>query len=96
MAHADYDCCAVCDDKLSYNEDAMTKGEICSSCLKSLNQTHNLNVWGVEDFIAWIDKTPAKEVEKILKAVGFSYCCYWNAVDEAVALKLLDVDFTIF
>ena len=37
MAHGDYDCCAVCDCKLSYNStNPYTKEEICVDCLKAL------------------------------------------------------------
>ena len=39
MAHGDYNCCAVCDSKLEYSNDAQTKEELCSWCAVNLAQS---------------------------------------------------------
>ena len=86
MTHADYDCCAICDSKLRYSNDASTKGELCSSCLKGL-RSHGLNIIDVSELIEWIKSNDKGTVSKILQAVGFKFCCYLNDIDDLVKTK---------
>lgn len=83
MAHADYDCCAICDSKLSYSTDALTKEGICPSCLKDL-RSQGLNILDVGELTEWINSNDKDTVSKILQAVGFRFCYYYNAIDDLV------------
>jgi len=87
MAHAGYDCCAICDSKQSYNEEAYTKEEICSHCLKAL-RAEGLSILDVSELLAWIQSTEPTIVRATLISVGFSFCYYPNAVDRTVAYVL--------
>ena len=54
MAHGDYNCCAICDDKLYYGGlNAETKEEICSSCHAALAKRGAI-IENVDDLIKWI------------------------------------------
>lgn len=87
MAHADYDCCAVCDRKLAYNSPgAETKAEICPECEKALALV-SLVFDSVDALIQWIKDTDKQAVWLALYAIGFRRCHYPNEVDNAVAEK---------
>jgi hypothetical protein len=97
MAHADYECCAVCDSKQDYAEDACAKDVLCTDCLKDLRAA-GVYVLDVDEFITWITETDPYEVASVLvrtayqrssKGVYFSQCYYRNPVDSAVYQKLL-------
>lgn len=85
MAHADYDCCAICDCKLSYAgyADADTKESICETCLKRL-QKEGLPIVAVDQLLKWIETAPKAELREKLQRLGFRACYYKNDVDEAV------------
>ncbi len=87
MAHADYDCCAVCDSKMAFSCDPETKGDICSHCVAALAR-QGVIIPDVDALIDYITRTPAEELSRILAAVGFRYCYYSNRVDDAVRAKL--------
>ena len=36
MAHADYACCACCDSKVYYKENAASKSVLCERCAEKL------------------------------------------------------------
>ena len=93
MAHADYDCCAICDSKLRYVgfTDAKTKEEICSSCLVKLRDM-GLHIITVDELIEWINKTPKDSVIEILRKLDFRACYYANKVDNAVEKKGIKFD----
>ena len=83
MAHADYDCCAVCDTKMNYSHDAEAKTSICTDCLRSLH-ANGVMVYETDDLISWMtanDNTAKRKVQ-ILKSVGFTECHYGNDVDD--------------
>lgn len=87
MAHADYDCCAVCDSKLCYNPmDPRTKKSICSSCLRRLHE-HDVWVYTPQELIDWIRRTDKETVARTLYDVGFQFCFYTNEVDLALREK---------
>lgn len=83
MAHADYDCCAICDDKISYSGFATpaTKEDICTKCRRLL-QNRNINVVDKEQLLEWIKNTP--DAKKIPTDIGYQKCYYKNDVDEAL------------
>lgn len=89
MAHGDYNCCAVCDCKLEYSNNAQTKSRICESCLIKLRD-HKLNIITVEEFAAWVEKTDKAEVKRILESIGYSQCFYTNSLDELIKKKIRD------
>ena len=91
MAHADYNCCAVCDSKLSYaGFSATAKEEICSRCVANLAEK-GVIVHDVDELIEWIKNEDAEKVAKVLKDVGFRFCYYSNTVDEIVERKIGDM-----
>jgi len=91
MAHADYNCCAICDSKLNYaGFDATTKEEICSCCVANLAEK-GVIVHDVDELIEWIKNEDAGKVAKILKDMGFRFCYYSNTVDEIVEKKIGDM-----
>lgn len=85
MAHADYECCAICDCKMHYNPYAESKRMICSSCLRAL-RIAGVDVTGIGDLIGWMKNHPAEEVLKTLRNIGFRECYYENPIDETYAL----------
>jgi hypothetical protein len=81
MAHGDYDCCAVCDSKLSYSNDPSTKETLCSSCAVNLAQ-RGIFVHGVAELTAWMKSAKPATVVSCLDAVGFKSCVYGNEIDD--------------
>ncbi|MBA7710114.1 hypothetical protein ES703_119044 [subsurface metagenome] len=88
MAHADYDCCAICDSKMGYAglDEATTKEGICELCLVNLRDI-GLHILTVEELTSWIDKTEAEEVRETLSRLRFMFCYYFNPIDKAVRDK---------
>lgn len=84
MAHGDYDCCAICDSKLSYSSDAATKEVICGPCVADL-ATHGVIAGTPDALIAWVKSADPAWVRATMTAVGYSPCYYGNAVDDALA-----------
>lgn len=86
MAHADYNCCAVCDCKLEYSEDSQTKETVCMECMANLYK-HGVMIKSVNGLIDWITATPKRTIRKVLKDIGFRRCYYTNEVDDEVIKK---------
>lgn len=93
MAHADYDCCAICDSKQSYSSDPLTKEEICSACLKDL-RSQGLSILGVDELLEWINSCDKDELRKVLGKIGFRFCYYTNGIDKAVIDRGIEADNT--
>jgi len=90
MAHADYNCCAVCDCKLDYaGWNATTKERICEDCLLKL-QEMNLKIVTVRQLIAWIKDTDNDVLREKLKEMGYRCCYYENDVDTAIKEKRIE------
>ena len=84
MSHGDYNCCAVCDNKLDFNaSDPRTKEEICTDCLHKLRDT-GLNILDVAELIKWIETAEIDVLLDTLKKIGFTFCAYSNPADDAV------------
>lgn len=82
MAHGDYHCCALCDTKMAYAADeARTKEDVCTDCLRTLHAGGVLIYTGAE-LEAWIKANPEKAHET-LPGMGYSPCWYANPVDAA-------------
>lgn len=85
MAHADYDCCAICDSKQSYNGGgAQTKEEICGPCVANLARLGH--IFGtVAEFLEWVKTVDPKHLVVVLATVGYAKCFYdENPVDQAI------------
>lgn len=88
MAHADYDCCAVCDSKMNYNPDAEAKSSICGYCLKRLYKEFLVDIDNVHELMDWVNSVDSSIIRQVLAGMGYSKCYYENPVDDAVAMKL--------
>lgn len=87
MAHADYNCCAVCDSKMDYAScDARTKEDICINCLKNLRDAW-INALDCKEFVKFVNESDSVEVKEKLDTLWFNFCCYGNTVDDAVKTK---------
>lgn len=81
MAHGDYHCCALCDCKMGYAEDdARTKEDICTDCLRTLHAGGVMVNTGGE-LEGWIKSNPEKV--EMLPGMGYTPCFYDNPVDDA-------------
>ena len=86
MAHGDYDCCAVCDSKLGYSNDACTKEEVCAYCAVALVQVGILARNG-DEFAQWIKANDIATIYEKLVNRPVKRCYYGNAVDDALNEK---------
>ena len=92
MAHGDYDCCAICDDKMYYaGFAATTKEEICDKCLKNLKDL-NLNINNTEEFKKYINNGNYLEVKENLIKLGYEFCLYYNDLDKDVFYRFFRKD----
>jgi len=82
MAHNNYHCCAICDDKLGYSQEARPKEDICLFCRKQLEDNYNLKLCCYWSLTAWMRKEKLEQVIAILDNLGFRKCQYPNTVDE--------------
>lgn len=92
MAHADYNCCAVCDCKMTYGGER-TKEEICSDCLVRLNRVLKLDILTSSDLLTWIESSSEETLKAMLTDSYFSACYYHNAIDNAVRAKGIKLPF---
>lgn len=87
MAHGDYNCCAICDDKMFYaGWEAETKEEICENCLEELEKL-NLNIKNIEDLKRYIKETDYNPLKETLIKLGYHFCYYANEIDSSVTLR---------
>ena len=83
MAHADYNCCAICDSKMDYSWEATTKEEICEECLKNIKEL-GLKIENIDDLKEFIKETDYKTLKETLIKLDYGFCCYKNEIDELV------------
>lgn len=88
MAHADYDCCALCDCKMAYNSDAGTKDFVCAECAVVFYAETGVKVTTGEQLVKWIEDASVDVVRDLLTPGLYSRCLYPNAVDDAVRAKI--------
>jgi len=92
MAHANYNCCAICDSKLEYaGANAVSKKRICEDCLLKL-QKMGLNIVSVEQLVNWIKNEDKNILYKKLKELNFRVCFYYNDVDKALIEREIEFD----
>lgn len=84
MAHGDYKCCAVCDNKQEYvglNDEF--KDDICVSC------RIDTGISTVGELLKKIESfTNKRKLKAWLKEIGMSECYYQNSVDDLITYKL--------
>lgn len=95
MAHADYDCCAICDSKITFNVDAEAKTDICDYCRESLHEI-GVSPQTVKNLKDWIRKTDHDDLLETLTSIGFWLCSYSNDVDNLVKTKLTEKEIKDF
>lgn len=81
MAHADYNCCAICDSKMEYSYESATKEDICEYCRERT---------GIATVRQLREKLLALSYEdriKFAKEIGINKCCYSNDIDDLLILK---------
>ena len=84
MAHADYNCCAICDSKMDYaGWESETKEDICTDCLENIKKL-NLQIENVEDLKKYIKDTDYKTLRETLLKLDYRFCYYWNDIDDLV------------
>lgn len=84
MAHGDYKCCAICDNKQEYvGMNKEFKDDICESCRESNG------IATVKQLLEKINFfTDKEELEKWIKEIHLCECYYQNDVDDLIAFKL--------
>lgn len=89
MAHADYNCCALCDGKMEYASfyDATTKDDLCYECMSDLRDA-GAHVLNGREFLEWIKSIPDEQLVERLSSLGYWPCYYDNPVDEHVMSRL--------
>jgi len=92
MAHADYNCCMICDDKMEYSNDAKTKESICFGCIEKIMDM-GLKITTPDRFIKFVNENSKVEVIKILRKIDFRFCYYPNCIDAAVYKKGIIQDY---
>lgn len=91
MAHADYNCCAICDSKMDYNGwCATTKEEICEGCFIDIIRL-GLKIKNIDDLKEYIKTGEYSEVKENLLKLGFSFCHYSNEIDDLVSTRFLPI-----
>lgn len=75
MAHGDYDCCLICDCKMSFSYDARTKEEVCTACLKFMRDRGEI-LLSQEEVIEFLKARDDESALKWLNEVGYSPCYY--------------------
>jgi hypothetical protein len=80
MAHADYECCAVCDSKCAYAPWGEAKTALCAACVLGLADD-GVRVTTPDDLLAWMESAAPDTVVAVLRRTGFRPCRYPNAVD---------------
>jgi hypothetical protein len=80
MAHADYECCAVCDAKVFYRPGVMAKEIVCGTCAACLAE-EGVEATNTDDLLAWMQSAAPATVVAVLRRNGFRPCRYPNLVD---------------
>lgn len=91
MAHASYDCCAVCDCKMAFNEpDSLTKETLCAHCTVALAK-RGIFVTDSTELLTWMSSVTPGVAAATLVECGFSPCYYRNQVDEEMKRLVAEI-----
>lgn len=91
MAHADYNCCLICDRKMDYSSDAETKAHPCPECVATMRDSGGPILLTQPEVIQYVRDTPAEEASAYMRKIGYRRCFYPNDADDAVADQLPDL-----
>lgn len=81
MAHADYNCCTICDCKMEYSGgSADTKARLCEDCIERSAELGKLCV-RPQQVVEHIKGLSDAEALTWLHAMGFNPCYYKNDLD---------------
>lgn len=86
MAHGDYDCCLICDCKMSYSHDAKTKEEVCMGCLKVMRERGEI-LLSQKEVIEFLEAKDDESALEWLNEVGYSPCFYGCDSDDYIMTK---------
>lgn len=82
MAHADYDCCAICDCKMNYSGGgADTKASLCVGCIGRTAELGKL-LTRPEQVVEHLKGLVDADALVWLHAIGFDPCYYGNDLDK--------------
>jgi hypothetical protein len=91
MAHGDYNCCMICDEKMEYGGDE-TKERPCIYCLDRMRELGDI-LLTPDEMLSKLDTMPRTEALAWLHNLGYSTCLYANPIDNKLArLGLLAKD----
>lgn len=91
LAHADYNCCAICDDKMEYSGfGSETKAKLCPDCIERSAELGHLCV-RPEQVVEYLKTLDDAASLTWLHAMGFSPCYYANDLDAyLISRKLVE------
>ena len=93
MAHSDYDCCAVCDSKMTYRHAAAgTKDSICSTCTNNLFQWTGVYIGSVDDLLTYFADLSDDKLLETLHSLDFCSCMFENKVDRYLKDRGMFID----
>lgn len=89
MAHADYACCACCDSKVYYKENAASKSVLCERCAEKISEIVGKPIVTVSQFRNLIENFNDKKLLfSLLKNINFHFCIYSNPFDQMISEKI--------
>jgi len=89
MAHGDYMCCACCDAKIYYRENASSKEMLCERCAKKISDIVGKPIVSVSQFKELIEGYNNQDsLFSFLNDIGFHFCLYSNSLDQMISEKL--------
>lgn len=92
MAHANYNCCAICDCGFEYaGLKADSKVRICEDCLVLLRD-YGYNIITIDELIDFINNSDIDKLKEFLNKLNFRACFYSNPIDNAVIKRGIDFD----
>lgn len=87
MAHADYNCCMICDTKMEYaGESSETKEKPCIDCLANMRD-QGVILLTQEEFIAHLESID--DPIAFLGNIGYEKCFYPNALDDYISQRIV-------
>lgn len=92
MAHGDYECCACCDERGHYDDDAAAKDWLCASCACELAR-RGVYVHNADEFLEWVKTAEVARMCQVLIELGFRQCYYGNKIDRTVTARLESPEF---
>lgn len=80
MAHADYNCCLICDCKMEYSDDSSTKARPCTYCLDRMRSNGTI-ILTSQELKEFVERVGDDKALAWLNGVGYQACYYDNDTD---------------